>query len=193
MDEDGSPVDAMLVCEIIDGHSGQVIRLEVAELSWVEAGLHLTGSALHVGPILTPRKTQVPVLLGPSGVVRVSTDKLHHKLDLSMAEYSDFQKLDIRVGRIVQVDDFPEARKPAYKLRIDFGPEIGVKRSTAQLVKNYQKSELQDKLVLGVINFPARQIGPAVSEVLTLGVPDADGECVLITPDKDAPLGGRLY
>lgn len=112
---------------------------------------------------------------------------------MSMATYEDFQKLDIRVGKILEVEDFPEARKPAYKLRIDFGEEIGIKRSSAQLPQNYSKDDLRDKLVLGVVNFPPRQIGPVVSEVLTLGVPDENGECVLITPDKNIPTGGRLY
>ena len=110
-----------------------------------------------------------------------------------MATIDDFQKLDIRVGRIISVDDFPEAKKPAYKLQIDLGKEIGVKRSCAQLTKKYTKTELMGKLVLCVVNFPPRQIGPAVSEVLTLGVPSGDGECVLIQPERDAPIGGRLY
>jgi len=106
-----------------------------------------------------------------------------------MATYDDFEKLDIRVGKIIDVQDFPEARKPAYKLVIDFGPEIGTKKSSAQLPTNYSKDELKDKLVLGVVNFPPRQIGPFVSEVLTLGVPAGDDSCVLIVPDKDVPLG----
>lgn len=110
-----------------------------------------------------------------------------------MATYDDFQKLDVRVGKIVEVKDFPEARKPAYKLKIDFGDEIGIKKSSAQLPSNYTKEELKDKLVLGVVNFPPRQIGPVVSEVLTLGVPDEHGECILIEPSKKVPLGGRLY
>jgi tRNA-binding protein len=110
-----------------------------------------------------------------------------------MATYDDFQKLDIRVGKIVEVEDFPEARKPSYKLKIDFGEQIGVKKSCAQLPQNYSKEDLEDKLVLGVVNFPSRQIGPAVSEVLTLGVPDEQNECILITPDKNVPLGGQLY
>ena len=95
----------------------------------------------------------------------------------------DFDKLDIRLGRIVEAADFPEARKPAYKLKIDFGDEIGVKKSSAQLVALYTKEELEGKLVLGVVNFPPRRIGPFISEVLTLGVPDAGGEVVLIAPD----------
>ena len=106
----------------------------------------------------------------------------------------DFDKLDIRLGRIVEAADFPEARKPAYKLKIDFGDEIGVKKSSAQLVALYTKEELEGKLVLGVVNFPPRQIGPFISEVLTLGVPDAGGEVVLIAPDdKNAVIGGRLF
>ena len=112
---------------------------------------------------------------------------------VSMATFDDFQKLDIRVGKIIKVEDFPEARNPAYKLEIDFGDEIGVKKSCAQLPKNYSKEQLQDKLVMGVVNFPPRQIGPAISEVLTLGVPDKDDNCVLITPDRDVPIGGQLY
>ena len=106
----------------------------------------------------------------------------------------DFDKLDIRLGRVIEVADFPEARKPAYKLKIDFGDEIGVKKSSAQLVALYTKEELEGKLVLGVVNFPPRQIGPFISEVLTLGVPDAGGEVVLIAPDdKNAVIGGRLF
>lgn len=109
------------------------------------------------------------------------------------ATFSDFEKLDIRVGRIISVEDFPEARKPSYKLQIDLGGEVGLKKSCAQLPANYTKDELQDKLVLCVVNFPPRQIGPAISEVLTLGVPDTNGDCILISPDKDVPLGGKLY
>jgi tRNA-binding protein len=111
-----------------------------------------------------------------------------------MATFEEFQKLDIRVGTVIDIEDFPEARKPAYKLTIDFGPEIGIKRSSAQLVKYYTKEELKGKKVLGVVNFPPRQIGPFLSEVLTLGVPDSDHECVLIRPDKEeAIIGGKLY
>lgn len=111
-----------------------------------------------------------------------------------MATYDDFRKIDIRVGKIVDVQDFPEARKPAYKLTIDFGEEVGIKKSSAQLVKYYKKEMLVGKKVLGVVNFPPRQIGPFQSEVLTLGVPDAEHECVLIAPDKDeAIVGGKLF
>lgn len=111
-----------------------------------------------------------------------------------MATFEDFAKLDIRVGKIVEVQDFPEARKPSYKLTIDFGSEIGTKRSSAQLVKHYTKEQLIGKKVMGIVNFPPRQIGPFLSEVLTLGVPDEDHECILIIPDKDeAIVGGKLY
>lgn len=111
-----------------------------------------------------------------------------------MATIEDFHKVDIRVGKIIEVEDFPEARKPMYKLAIDFGHEIGVKYSSAQLVGVYTKEELKGKLILGVINFPPRQIGPFLSEILTLGVPDAEGKCVLIVPDKpSAEVGGRLF
>jgi tRNA-binding protein len=111
-----------------------------------------------------------------------------------MATFDDFLKVDIRVGRIVEAREFPEARKPAYKLTIDFGPEIGVKRSSAQLVARYSVEELTGRLVLAVVNFPIRRIGPFDSEVLTLGVPDTDGQVVLIGPDsEDAVVGGRLY
>lgn len=110
-----------------------------------------------------------------------------------MIEYQDFEKADVRVGKIVDVVDFLETRKPSYKLKIDFGSEIGIKKSCAQLPANYTKEELKNKLILAVVNFPPRQIGPAISEVLTLGVPDDKGNCMLITPDKDVPLGGKLY
>ncbi|RTK94436.1 tRNA-binding protein [Candidatus Saccharibacteria bacterium] len=112
---------------------------------------------------------------------------------MSTISYEDFESVDIRVGQIIDVQDFPEARKPAYKLTIDFGEEIGVKKSSAQLPTNYNRDELKGKQVLAVVNFAPRQIGPFMSEVLTLGIPDGKGECMLITTDKDVPLGGKLY
>ena len=105
----------------------------------------------------------------------------------------DFEKVDIRVGKIVDVEDFPEARKPAWKLTIDFGPQLGQRRSSAQLRPLYSRDELLGRLVLAVVNFPPRQIGPFMSEVLTLGVPRPDGAVVLIEPDRDVPLGGRMF
>ena len=111
-----------------------------------------------------------------------------------MITYDDFAKVEIRVGRIIQVEDFPEARKPAYKLTIDFGPEIGIKRSSAQATKYYTPETLMNRLVLGVVNFAPKQIGPFMSECLTLGVPDEAGQCVLITPSNEhAVLGGKLF
>jgi tRNA-binding protein len=107
--------------------------------------------------------------------------------------YEDFEKVDIRVGQITKVEDFPAARKPAYKLTIDFGPDIGIKRSSAQITVHYTKEEILGKLVLGVVNFPARQIGPFISEVLTLGLPDQNGGVVLICPTQDVPLGGKMF
>jgi tRNA-binding protein len=107
--------------------------------------------------------------------------------------YAEFDKVNVRVGRVVQVEDFPEARKPAYKLQIDFGPEIGVKRSSAQATGLYSKQDLLGRLVLAVVNFPPKQIGPFMSEVLTLGVPDGHGHVVLVQPERDVPLGGRLF
>jgi len=107
--------------------------------------------------------------------------------------YAEFERVDIRVGRIVDVQDFPEARKPAYRLRIDFGPELGIKKSSAQVTKHYVKGDLVNRLVVAVVNFPPRQIGPFMSEVLTLGVPDADGAVVLLTPEREVPLGGRMF
>ncbi len=109
-----------------------------------------------------------------------------------MASIEDFEKLDIRVGKIISVEDFPEARKPSYKLKIDLG-EIGIKKSCAQLVKNYSRASLKGMLVLCVVNFPPRKIGPEISEVLTLGVPDNNGDCILIEPERNVPLGGKLY
>ena len=107
--------------------------------------------------------------------------------------FADFEKVDVRVGRIVQAEAFPEARKPAYKLTIDFGREIGVKRSSAQLTHRYKREEIEGRLVLGVVNLGPRRIGPFVSEVLTLGVPDENGAVVLIVPQADVPLGARLF
>jgi tRNA-binding protein len=107
-------------------------------------------------------------------------------------DFDDFLKVDIRVGRITRVEDFPEARKPAWKLLIDFGPEIGEKRSSAQIT-NYTRDELEGTLVMAVVNFPPRQIGPFRSEVLTLGVPDEQGQVILLRPDTDVPIGGRMF
>lgn len=110
-----------------------------------------------------------------------------------MITFAEFENVDVRVGRIVRVEAFPEARKPAYKLVIDFGPAIGTKKSSAQLAARYTAQELEGRLVLAVVNFPPRQIGPFMSEVLTLGIPDQHGHVVLLVPDKDVPLGGKMF
>ena len=109
-----------------------------------------------------------------------------------MIEFDDFLKVDVRVGRIVRVEDFPEARKPAWKLTIDFGPEIGVKRSSAQIT-NYARDELEGRLVVAVVNFPPRQIGPFMSQVLCLGASDEAGNIILLEPRSDVPLGSRIH
>ncbi len=113
--------------------------------------------------------------------------------DHAMIAFGDFLKVDIRVGRVVEAAPFPEARKPAIKLMIDFGDDIGVKKSTAQITRHYQPDDLVGRQVLAVVNFPPQQIGPVMSEVLTLGVPDEDGEVVLIHPDLAVPAGGRMF
>jgi tRNA-binding protein len=107
--------------------------------------------------------------------------------------YAEFDRVDIRVGLVIDVQDFPEARKPAYKLRIDFGPGIGIKKSSAQATKYYAKTDLLNRQVVAVVNFPPKQIGPYLSEVLTLGVPDGEGAVVLLVPEREVPIGGRMF
>ena len=107
--------------------------------------------------------------------------------------FDDFLKIDVRVGRITRAEPFPEARKPAIKMWIDFGPELGEKKTSAQITQRYTPDSLAGKLVLGVVNFPPRQIGKFMSEVLVLGAPDENDHVVLLTPDQDIPVGGRMY
>lgn len=107
--------------------------------------------------------------------------------------YDDFVRVDIRAGRITRAEPYPEARKPAIKLWVDFGAEIGEKRSSAQITRHYTPEGLVGRMVMAVVNFPPRQIGKVMSEVLVLGVPDSDGEVVLLSPDQDVPLGGRMF
>jgi tRNA-binding protein len=119
-----------------------------------------------------------------------------HSADAPAAAFIDFDcflAVDIRVGRIIEASPFPEARKPAYKLLIDFGAVIGPKRSSVQVTEHYELEQLPGRLVAAVVNFPPRQIGPFMSEVLTLGFPDESGAVVLVAPDKDVPVGGRLF
>jgi tRNA-binding protein len=108
-------------------------------------------------------------------------------------DYNHFEKVEIRAGRVIEVEDFPEARKPAFKLKVDFGAEIGVKKTSAQITQNYNKEELIGRMVAGVVNFPPRQIGKYMSEFLVLGFPDENGNVTLIRPDKDVPIGGKLF
>ena len=107
--------------------------------------------------------------------------------------FEDFMKVDVRVGQVLAVDPFPEARKPAWKLTIDFGPDVGVKKSSAQITVHYTQEQLLGRKVAAVVNFPPRQIGPFMSEVLTLGVPDEDGNVILLRPTADVPVGGRMF
>ena len=112
---------------------------------------------------------------------------------MTEATFDDFMKIDIRLGTITEVQDFPEARKPAWKLTIDFGDEVGVKKSSAQITEHYKRDDLIGKQVMAVVNFPPRQIGPFMSEVLTLGVADEAGHVILIAPDISAPNGARMH
>ncbi len=114
-------------------------------------------------------------------------------MDSALIDFDDFLKIDIRVGTIIAAERFPEARKPAVKLKIDFGCDLGVKKSSAQITQNHDVDSLVGTQVLAVVNFPPRQIGPFMSEVLTLGVPDSNGNVMLVRPDRAVPVGGRLY
>jgi tRNA-binding protein len=121
---------------------------------------------------------------------------IHDHWSAAMADtitFADFERVDIRVGTITDAQPFPEARKPAFKLTIDFGPDIGVKKSSAQLTVHYKPDQLIGRQVCAVVNFPPRQIGPVMSEVLTLGMPDGDGSVVLVRPDFKVPNGGKLF
>lgn len=113
---------------------------------------------------------------------------------MTLISYSDFEKVEMRVGKVMSVDDFPEARKPAYKLTIDFGPDIGIKKSSVQITELYKKEDLMGRLVVCVVNFPPKQIGPFVSEVLTCGTADENGKVVLLNFDKEnIPLGSKIF
>lgn len=113
-------------------------------------------------------------------------------VEAATIDVADFERVDMRVGRVLEAEAFPEARKPAFKLRIDFGP-LGIRRSSAQLTAHYRAEDLVGQLVVAVTNFPPRQIGPVRSEVLVLGVPDTDGAVVLLQPTEEVPLGGRVF
>lgn len=112
---------------------------------------------------------------------------------MSTISFDDFHKVDIRVGTVIRAEPFPEARKPAIKLWVDFGGDIGVKKSSAQITRHYQPDGLIGRQVVAVVNFPPRQIGSFMSEILCLGLPDPDGQVVLLSPDQPVPNGGRMY
>jgi len=119
-----------------------------------------------------------------------------HRLGVQVSElieFDDFLKVDVRVGTIIAVDEFPEARKPAYKMRVDFGDDIGTRKTSAQITSHYSPDDLIGRQVMAVVNFPPRQIGKFMSEILVLGVPDEEGEVVLLQPTKGVPNGGRLF
>ncbi len=174
--------------------------LNIGKLNWRDAGrtdILKTGHPLGIAKLLFEKieddiiEKQIqklkssPPPLSPSGGG-------HGGGNSPMATIDDFKKLDIRVGKIIEALDFPEAKKPAYKLKIDFGKEIGIKNSSAQITKNYTKEQLKGKLVLAVVNFPPRKVGPFLSEVLTLGVPGDNNETILVEPGKDVEVGGKL-
>ena len=139
------------------------------------------------------RNLQLPAILGDERSHQEGSGGARGGIGQMTITYDDFAKVDIRVGRITRAEPFPEARKPAYKLWVDFGGEIGEKRSSAQITKHYTPEGLIGRQVLAVVNFPPRQIGKVLSEVLVLGLPDEAGEVVLIGPGQEVPLGGKLF
>jgi tRNA-binding protein len=144
------------------------------------------------GPVLRQAQHALSEVEGRFAGARVPPDDVIEPLAPRIG-YGDFAKVDIRVGRVVSAEPFPKARKPAYRLLIDFGPEIGRRKSSAQCTGHYAAADLVGRLVVAVVNFPPRQIGPMMSEVLVLGVPDGEGDVVLLAPDRDVPLGGRMF
>lgn len=169
--------------------------LNTGKLNWRDAGrtdILKTGHQLGTAKLLF-EKIEDDIIEKQVAKLQSTKSAINNPQSaIQMATIDDFKKLDIRVGKIIEALDFPEAKKPAYKLKIDFGKEIGIKNSSAQITKNYTKEQLQGKLILAVVNFPPRKVGPFVSEVLTLGVPDKNNETILIEPGKDVEAGGKL-
>ncbi len=169
--------------------------LNIGKLNWRDAGrtdILKTGHQLGTAKLLFEKIEDDIIEKQIAKLQSTKSEIVNPKSEIQMATIDDFKKLDIRVGRIIEVNDFPEAKKPAYKLKIDFGKEIGTKNSSVQITKNYTKEQLKGKLILAVVNFPPRKVGPFVSEVLTLGVPDNNNETILIEPGKDVEVGGKL-
>ena len=165
---------------VLDGRLRRIPRALTAELG-------------DTRPVTCPRAISRPGSKLSREEVKSIMLNLASMPDSPPITYAEFDKVDIRVGRVVRAENFPEARKPAYKLLIDFGPDLGTRTSSAQLTRHYTVGDLEGLLVVAVVNFPPRQIGPYQSQVLTLGVPDADGGVVLLVPDKKVPIGGRLF
>ncbi len=169
--------------------------LGIGKLNWRDGGrtdILKTGHPLGIAKLLF-EKIEDDVIEKQVAKLLATKPKIENvKSETQMATIDDFKKLDIQVGKIIEALDFPEAKKPAYKLKIDFGKEIGIKNSSAQITKNYTKEQLKGKLILAVVNFPPRKVGPFISEVLTLGVPDKNNETILVEPGKDAEVGGKL-
>lgn len=169
--------------------------LGIGKLNWRDGGrtdILKTGHALGEAKLLFEKIEDDIIEKQVAKLQATGSKQTAASTQVALATIDDFKKLDIRVGRIIEALDFPEAKKPAYKLRIDFGKEIGIKNSSAQITKSYTKEQLKDKLVLAVVNFPPRKVGPFISEVLTLGVPDKNNETTLVEPGKDAEIGGKL-
>jgi len=169
--------------------------LGIGKLNWRDGGrtdILKIGHSLGTAKLLF-EKIEDDVIEKQVAKLQATKPKIENpKSETQMATIDDFKKLDIRVGKIIEALDFPEAKKPAYKLKIDFGKEIGTKNSSAQITKNYTKEQLKDKLILAVVNFPSRKVGPFISEVLTLGVPDKNNETILVEPGEEVEVGGKL-
>lgn len=178
----------MNLCENAARDAGFVRAEMMATLAGVP--LYRARGYIELEPVeaTTRDGTVVPLIRMGKALIAAPLEPLE-----SIIRFEDFRRVDVRIGRIVDAKPFPEARKPAFKLHIDFGAAIGIKRSSAQITEHYTIADLDGRLVAAVVNFPPRQIGKFMSEVLTLGFPDATGAVVLFAPDRDVPLGARLF